>query len=470
MSAAVCLSTAVLPTVSAADFSEVQNISIETADIEIFSYALKNSEIWINNLKAEAEDVVIPEYVGGLPVVGINSYAFGNSEFKHSVKSVVIPKTVRYIGKSAFSYCDSIETITISDGVEDIGELAFVGCSSLKTITIPESVKTIGDDAFNGCYDMTEIVVKSPDCDIFCDDYTLYTGTYGSSVIAGYDGSSAQKYAEVFNKKFKSLGTCPTAFYVSDFEYPYKKTLTELMRNDITYIQYWIYDIDKDNIPELITKTGTCEADYVISFYKYQNGKAVLFDSIGGSHAYLGVDIDNNQLCLMSGYMGVGSIKWLSSDGKIVYVAKADDVGYDDKKYVYKWADYGNFETLESSSSSLEEHYWSNELDMSLIRNYVSSSVAANPDFIIPSDIVGNVNGDDVVDANDASVILSLYAMSSTGKVSDLSAKQLSTADVNEDGIVDSGDASAILGYYAYLSTIKETTLPLSIKEYIKLS
>ncbi|MCM1133362.1 MAG: leucine-rich repeat protein [Ruminococcus flavefaciens] len=467
MSAVVCLSTAVLPTVSAIDFSEIKNISVETADSDIFEYVMvERREIWVTGIKANAEKIVIPESYGGLPVVGINSYAFGNSEFKSSVKSVVIPKTVKYIGEGAFSYCDSIETITISDGVEDIGELAFVGCSSLKTITIPESVKTIGDNAFNGCYNMDEIVVKSPDCDIFCTEYTFQPGTYGSSVITGYEGSSAQKYAEVFTKKFRSLGTCPNDFFVSDFEYPYKKTLIDLMYfGDSTYIEYWIYDIDKDNVPELITKTGTCEADYVISFYKYQNGKAVLFDSMGGGHLSFAVDVDNNQLCYKYAHMGDGCIKWLSSDGNSVSVDKTADVGYDYDKSAYKWSDYGSFETLESSSSSVISHYWENELDMSLIKNYVPAE--EKTDIIVPSDKVGNVNGDDVIDANDASVILCVYAMFSTGEISDLSEEQKNTADVNGDGLVNSGDSSAILRYYSYLSTLGDTESPVDIRDYI---
>lgn len=467
---AVCFSTAVLPTASSADFSEIQNIRVKADDSDIFEYVMvERSEIWITGMKAEKENIVIPEYVGGLPVVGIDSYAIGGSDFKSSIKSVVIPKTVKYIYDSAFSYCDSMETLTISDGVEYIGELAFVGCSALKTVTIPESVQKIDDNAFNGCYGMEEIIIESPDCDIFCTEFTVQPGTYDNSVITGYDGSSAQKYAEVFNKKFRSLGTCPSDFHVSDFEYPYKKALIELMYfGESNYIEYWIYDVDKDNIPELITKTGTCEADYVIDFYKYRDNEVVLFDSINGGHSYLAVDTDNNQLCCMYGHMGYGHIQWLSSDGNSILVDKtADNVGYDENNSVYKWADYGNFETLESSYSYVDSStYLWEELDMSLIRNYVSADTV-NSTVIIPSDKIGNVNGDDVIDANDASVILSAYAMLSTGEISDLSVEQKNTADVNDDGLVDAGDSSAILGYYSYLSTLPKTETPISIKEYI---
>lgn len=471
LGAAVCFSLAVLPVSSAVDFQEIQTISVKNDSSEHLEFTMVNrSEIWVTGFDGEEENVVIPEYIDGLPVVGIDNYAFSVSAIS-GIKSVFIPKTVKYINDGAFSYCQNMESLIISDGVEYIGKFAFVGCSKLTSVTIPKSVKKIDDMAFNGCDAITEFVIESPDCDIYCMEYTIYSGTYGDSVIAGYDGSSARKYAEIYNKKFKSLGTCPTDFYISDFEYPYKKLLIELMYQESnSYIEYWIYDVDKDNIPELITKTGTCEADYIIEFYKYKDNKVLLIDSMSGGHTTFYEDKNNSQLCRMYAQMGYGDIEWLSSNGSSISVDRTvASVGYDDENDVYKWYDYGNFEKIKSSYAFFTSDYeWSNELDMSLISGYKSVSDNQNPTVIIPSDKVGNVNGDDIIDANDASVILSVYALLSTGEISDLSDEQRNTADVNGDGLVDSGDASAILGYYSYLSTLPETETPVGIKEYIE--
>jgi len=62
----------------------------------------------------------------------------------------------------------------------------------------------------------------------------------------------------------------------------------------------------------------------------------------------------------------------------------------------------------------------------------------------------GDVNNDGIVDARDASIVLSIYAKISTDKP--LSAKekeQLTRADMNGDGYVNGIDSSAILSYYA---------------------
>ncbi len=66
-------------------------------------------------------------------------------------KTYNIPKSVKSIGKHAFSNCHSLTCINIPDSVTSIGDLAFYGCESLTSINIPDSVTSIGSEAFNGC-------------------------------------------------------------------------------------------------------------------------------------------------------------------------------------------------------------------------------------------------------------------------------------------------------------------------------
>ena len=66
---------------------------------------------------------------------------------------------------------------------------------------------------------------------------------------------------------------------------------------------------------------------------------------------------------------------------------------------------------------------------------------------------LGDVNGDDKVDAKDASAILVEYSKMSTGGDGEMTAAQKSAADVNGDDKVDAKDASSILAYYALVST-----------------
>jgi hypothetical protein len=65
--------------------------------------------------------------------------------------------------------------------------------------------------------------------------------------------------------------------------------------------------------------------------------------------------------------------------------------------------------------------------------------------------IIGDVDGDKLINSNDASKVLVYYSQSSTGKSID--EKEIKKCDVNNDGRIDSNDASLILAYYAYAST-----------------
>ena len=66
---------------------------------------------------------------------------------------------------------------------------------------------------------------------------------------------------------------------------------------------------------------------------------------------------------------------------------------------------------------------------------------------------LGDVDSNGTIDALDASLVLTSYAMKATGQTPNLDSDHLKAADVNHDGNVDALDASLILGYYAYKAT-----------------
>ena len=82
--------------------------------------------------------------------------------------------------------------------------------------------------------------------------------------------------------------------------------MTTLVPNDVNPWDYGYlyYDVDKNGIPELITKTGTCEADYVGTIYYFQNGRVEKAGDFSLSHASLYSDPVNNGVILCRGSMG----------------------------------------------------------------------------------------------------------------------------------------------------------------------
>lgn len=83
-----------------------------------------------------------------------------------------------------------------------------------------------------------------------------------------------------------------------------------------------------------------------------------------------------------------------------------------------------------------------------------------------PGRELGNINGDDRIDAIDASLILMEYARTSGSRLASFTPVQISGADVNRDGSVNAVDASKVLGYYAATSSGRDITLAAYLKSH----
>ncbi|MGN0513659.1 MAG: carbohydrate-binding domain-containing protein, partial [Lachnospiraceae bacterium] len=91
-------------------------------------------------------------------VVKIEDGAFrGNNK----VTRIVLPSSIKIIGKNAFRGCKKLKTISMSKNVTEIRANAFMGCTSLTKITIPSKVTKIGANAFNGCKKLKTIIIKT---------------------------------------------------------------------------------------------------------------------------------------------------------------------------------------------------------------------------------------------------------------------------------------------------------------------
>lgn len=145
----------------------------------------------VNPLTAAILESSIKSYVDGVPVVGIDGDAF---YLNAGISTVTIPETVRYIfGDMLFG--------------------AFCG-STLTSIDIPENVTLIGQNAFAVCSELQSITIRNPECEIYDDARTIFTGVdgttpYFSGTIYGYTDSTAEEYAEKYGYNFVALDSQP---------------------------------------------------------------------------------------------------------------------------------------------------------------------------------------------------------------------------------------------------------------------
>lgn len=148
-----------------------------------------------------AMEIVVPNSVkiigkdAFMDCIGITSVVLpdsvqeiGESAFRDctALTSVVIPDSVQKIGSHAFENCKSLASVKIPDSVQKIGDHAFAYCKSLASVKIPDSVQKIGDYAFYGCSSLT--IVEIPDSVggiaeyAFCECESLISVTIPNSV------------------------------------------------------------------------------------------------------------------------------------------------------------------------------------------------------------------------------------------------------------------------------------------------
>lgn len=160
-----------------------------------YNYTISGGEATITSFASYkgSREVVIPDTLGGCPVVAIEStYTYLNP-----VETLVLPDTLRYIGdncfmgwtdltdlklpqslvhigKNAFSSDSRLTTVNLPDAVEYVGDFAFYECSNLREISISSDVEYIGEGAFAGSQSLTDITVDENNEYFVVYDKALY--------------------------------------------------------------------------------------------------------------------------------------------------------------------------------------------------------------------------------------------------------------------------------------------------------
>lgn len=99
------------------------------------------------------------------------------------------------------------------------------------------------------------------------------------------------------------------AVYQAEVKRVFDETAAE--NNGLASIEYALRDLDVDGIPELILKYGTCEADFRIHIYRFDE-ECELQDLgvFGGGHTSFCYDENTGNFVLLWGHMGSASIMY----------------------------------------------------------------------------------------------------------------------------------------------------------------
>lgn len=119
-------------------------------------YTINGDGVSVSGYSGTADEIIIPAFIEGLPVTEIGYCAFDSNS---SIKSVILPDTIKAVGESTFSYCANLESVTLCEGVETIGESAFENCESLKSLVIPSTVTDLGSWLFANCISLESVTL-----------------------------------------------------------------------------------------------------------------------------------------------------------------------------------------------------------------------------------------------------------------------------------------------------------------------
>ena len=175
-----------LPAVSAAGVSGEEKQPDEAG--YGFTYAFVSpTTIEITAYYGYEAEVTVPSTIDGYTVVGIQSFhnEEGYSNPNIFVRKVVLPETVTYIADNAF--CDSddwaakthfeLQEIVLPQSLKTIGKNAFYHNYYLQKIDIPAGVTEIGRGAFAKCQNLSDITIRG-------ENTLLHGGAFGEK--SGY--------------------------------------------------------------------------------------------------------------------------------------------------------------------------------------------------------------------------------------------------------------------------------------------
>ena len=140
-----------------------------TEPFNIFDFAFYNCK--------SLKEVVMPNVLGDYQWTNCDDYYLPGCLFEKCSKltKVTFPDnlTVEEIDMKCFKGCKSLKTIKLPKGVKYIGESAFENCTSLESIELPDTTIGIRTSTFRGCTGLKTVKLPASFTEINFDSSTL---------------------------------------------------------------------------------------------------------------------------------------------------------------------------------------------------------------------------------------------------------------------------------------------------------
>lgn len=141
-------------------------------DAAEFTFTVNNGTATVTGWQGSGERLVLPDTLGGAPVVEIAAGAFTNA----ACREIILPDTLRRIEPGAFTGC-AVESLTLFDNLQIVSDYAFEDCTALRTLHINAATAPV----YSGSYYAT-----------FADKYDRLLSLSKTRKLVLFSGSSAR--------------------------------------------------------------------------------------------------------------------------------------------------------------------------------------------------------------------------------------------------------------------------------------
>lgn len=275
------------------DCSKLESVVIPDSVVSIGNTAFKNctsltevkigsgvsqlsSDMFLNC--TSLKNVVIPSNV---KTIGINAFKDCTG-----LESVIIENGVLKIDNFAFNSCTSLKNVSLSDTLEEICWKSFEN-TNIEEINIPASVKIISDYTFSSCNNLKNITVDADNETYMSVDGALYLKN-GKEFISYPAGKEDSEYSVADGTEKINIGALEgsnnlekvilpeSLTYINGYAFKNCKNLSEInIPDSVTIIQSYAFagcdKLEKLTIPASVEKIYTRIYGFDENNIKYEN-------------------------------------------------------------------------------------------------------------------------------------------------------------------------------------------------------
>lgn len=223
-----------------------------------------------------------------------------------NVSYIVLPSTLKHIGKKAFLFCQGLSSLTLPEGLISIDDEAFYECDKLESLVLPKSLSEIGVRTFSHCDNLNVTVADGNPVftineglmyDIRNNEVVISLPQTGGDIVLSNDTKSIRAYAFCDSKNIRSVTVNEGITKIEDYTFALSQiqrvtlpsSITSLGNNSFDgcsnlydiYIQGPVKTIGNkafqfcDNLP-LIDLPSTVESIGDYAFYECKRLKKIL--------------------------------------------------------------------------------------------------------------------------------------------------------------------------------------------------